>query len=89
MVNVMIMEDEGLFQDMLKISLGAVPDMEVVRAVADRNTAIEAASRYNPDVILMDIKLGSDPNGINAGRYIKNEQPDMGIIILSSHRERQ
>ena len=27
MVNVMIVEDEGLFRDMLKISLGAVPNM--------------------------------------------------------------
>ena len=89
MVNVMLVEDEGLFRDMLKISLGAVPNMEVVASVADGNAAIDAANRYNPDVILMDIELGSDPNGINAGRCIKSEHPDMGIVILSSHRERQ
>ncbi len=89
MVNVMLVEDEGLFRDMLKISLGAVPNMEVVAAVADGNAAIDAANRYNPDVILMDIELGSDPNGINAGRCIKSEHPDMVIVILSSHRERQ
>ena len=89
MVNVMIVEDEGLFRDMLKISLGAVPNLEVVGAVGDGTSAIEAATRFNPDVILMDIELGSDPNGINAGRSIKQEHPDMGIVILSSHRERQ
>jgi len=65
MVNVMIVEDEGLFRDLLKISLAAVPNMEVVGAVADGNAAIDAATRYNPDVILMDIELGSDPNGIS------------------------
>ncbi len=89
MVNVMIVEDEDLFRDMLKLTLGAVPNMEVVAAVADGNAAIDAANRYNPDVILMDIELGGDPNGISAGRCIKNEHPDMGIVILSSHRERQ
>ena len=57
--------------------------------MADGNAAIDAASRYNPDVILTDIELGSDPNGIAAGRSIKSEHPDMGIVILSSHRERQ
>ena len=89
MVKVMIVEDEGLFRDMLKISLGFVPNLEVVDAVADGGTAIEAANRLEPDVILMDIELGSDPNGIAAGRVIKEQQPNMGIVILSSHRERQ
>ena len=65
MVNVMIVEDESLFRDMLKISLGAVPNMEVVGAVADGNAAIDGANMYNPDVVLMDIELGSDPNGIS------------------------
>jgi DNA-binding NarL/FixJ family response regulator len=85
----MIVEDEGLCRDMLKISLGFVPNLQVVDAVADGGTAIEAANRLEPDVILMDIELGSDPNGIAAGRVIKEQHPNMGIVILSSHRERQ
>ncbi len=89
MVKIMIVEDEGLFRDMLKISLGALSNVEVVEAVSDGNAAVEAASRVKPDVILMDIELGSEPNGIAAGRAIKEDHPDMGIVILSSHRERQ
>jgi DNA-binding NarL/FixJ family response regulator len=89
MVKVMIVEDEGLFRDMLKISLGSVPHLEVVEAVSDGNRAIETAGRLRPDVILMDIELGSEPNGIAAGRAIKQEHPEIGIVILSSHRERQ
>jgi DNA-binding NarL/FixJ family response regulator len=52
-------------------------------------TLIETAGRLRPDVILMDIELGSEPNGIAAGRAIKLEHPEIGIVILSSHRERQ
>jgi DNA-binding NarL/FixJ family response regulator len=89
MIKVMIVEDEGLFRDMLKISLGSVPNLEVVEAVSDGNRAIETAGRLRPDVILMDIELGSEPNGIAAGRAIKQEHPEIGIVILSSHRERQ
>lgn len=89
MIRIMIVEDEGLFRDMLKISLSAVPNLEIVDAVSDGVSAIDGASRLYPDVILMDIELGSDPNGIAAGRAIKLEHPDMGIVILSSHRERQ
>jgi DNA-binding NarL/FixJ family response regulator len=89
MIRVMIVEDEGLFRDMLKISLGSVPNLEVVDAVSDGNRAIETADRLHPDVILMDIELGSEPNGIAAGRAIKQNHPEIGIVILSSHRERQ
>jgi len=89
MIKVMIVEDEGLFRDMLKISLGSVPNLEVVEAVSDGNRAIETAGLLRPDVILMDIELGSEPNGIAAGRAIKQEHPEIGIVILSSHRERQ
>jgi len=50
--------------------LGAVPNLEIVDAVSDGISAIDRASRLYPDVILMDIELGSDPNDIAASRAI-------------------
>lgn len=67
MVSVLIVEDEGLFRDMLKISLNSLPGMEVVEAVSDGGAAIETAGQLQPDVVLMDIELCSEPNGIEAG----------------------
>ena len=89
MVTILIVEDEGLFRDMLKISLGSLPNLEVVGAVSDGNAAVKAADRLLPDVVLMDIELGCDPNGIAAGRAIKEQHPDIDIIILSAHKERE
>ena len=89
MVRILIVEDEGLFRDMLKISLGLLPNLEVVGAVSDGSAAVEAADRLLPDVVLMDIELGCDPNGIAAGRAIKEEHSGIGIIILSAHKERE
>ena len=89
MVSVLIVEDEGLFRDMLKISLGSLPNLEVVDAVSDGEAAVEAAGRLVPDVVLLDIELGTEPNGIAAGRAIKQNNDSIGIIILSAHRERE
>ncbi len=89
MVKLLIVEDEGLFRDMLKITLSSLPNMEVVGAVSDGYTAVQSAGELAPDVILMDIELGSEPNGIDAGRAIRQEHPDIGIIILSAHKERE
>jgi len=89
MVKVLIVENEGLFRDMLKISLGSIPNMEIVDAVSDGHAAIQTSSQLQPDVVLMDIELGGDPNGIEAGRTIKSNHPEMGMILLSAHKERE
>ena len=74
---------------MLKITLGSLPNLEVVGAVSDGSAAMEAADRLLPDVVLMDIELGCEPNGITAGRAIKEEHSGIGIIILSAHKARE
>ena len=89
MVKLLIVEDEGLFRDMLKITLSSLPNMEVVGAVSNGSAAVQSAGELAPDVILMDIELGSEPNGIDAGRAIRREHPEIGIIILSAHKERE
>ena len=89
MVKVLIVENEGLFRDMLKISLGSIPNMGIVDVVCDGLTAIQTSSQLQPDVVLMDIELGGEPNGIEAGRTIKSNHPDMGMILLSAHKERE
>ena len=88
-VRILIVEDEGLFRDMLKISLSSIPNMEVVDAVSDGEAAIEAANRLKPDVVLLDMELGSEPNGISAGRSIKEVHDGIGMIVLSAHKERE
>ena len=89
MVKVLIVENEGLFRDMLKISLGSIPNMGIVDAVSDGHAAIQTSSQLQPDVVLIDIELGGDPNGIEAGRTIKSNHPEMGMILLSAHKERE
>jgi DNA-binding NarL/FixJ family response regulator len=74
---------------MLNISLGSIPNLKVVGAVPDGRTAIKMADKLKPDVVLMDIELSSDPNGITAGRAIKQAREDTGIIVLSAHKERE
>ena len=89
MIKVLIVENEGLFRDMLKISLTSFPNLEVVDAVASGAAALRASRELKPDVILMDIELGSDPNGIETGRLIKEENSAVGIVILSVHKDKE
>lgn len=85
----LIVDDEGLFRDMLYRSLSPQPNLEVVGAVADGIAAIEAADELKPQVVLMDIELGSGISGIEAALRIKTKHPHIGIVILSIHKDRQ
>ncbi len=88
-IKIMIVEDEGLFRDMLRVSLTDRDGLEVVGAVGDGASAIRMARELKPDVIIMDIELGGDPNGIEAGLEIKNADPDVGVVLLSLHRDKE
>ena len=86
---VIIVEDEGLSRDMLRISLSSQPEIEVVGTASNGQDAIRLARQLGPDVVLMDIELGTGPNGIEAGQIIKTRPPHPGIVILSNHKDRQ
>ena len=86
---VLIVEDEGLFRDALRIALSAHADVEVVGIATDGAEAILLATELLPQVVLMDIDLGCAPNGIEAGHRIRETNSDMGIVLLSMHRDKQ
>ena len=89
MINVVIVEDEGLFRDMLKISLSSFPNLEVVGAVDSGEAALRVTKELKPKVVLMDIELGSEPNGIETGRLIRQDDPSIGIVLLSMHKDKE
>jgi DNA-binding NarL/FixJ family response regulator len=56
MVRVMIVDDEALIRSGLGLILGSTPDIDVV-ASCDGVAAVEAAQRYRPDVLLLDLRM--------------------------------
>ncbi len=85
----MIVEDQRLFRDLLKRSLASVPHLNVVGDVGDGAAAVQLARKLKPDVVLMDIELGQEPNGITSGVRIKEENPNIGIVLLTTHDEKE
>ncbi len=59
-------------------------ECDVVGAVSDGRSLVEAASRLNPEVIVTDISLPL-LNGIDAARQIKKDQPESKILFLTMH----
>lgn len=81
---VLIIEDDPLVQLGIEQALADLTQMKVVETVDDGYLAIEAALRYRPELILMDIGLpGID--GIETTRRIKEQLLETKVVMLTSH----
>lgn len=88
-VRVLIVDDQVFFTQMLSSTLKDEAGIEVVGVAHDGDTAIRLAREKAPDAVLMDIELSGGLNGIEAGKRIKKERPQTGIVILSLHNDRR
>jgi DNA-binding NarL/FixJ family response regulator len=58
------------------------PHFEIVGAVTDGHSLLEAASRSRPDVVLLDLSMPL-MNGTEAGERLKKSLPNTKIIVLT------
>jgi DNA-binding NarL/FixJ family response regulator len=86
---IVVVDDEALFRELLVRTLSAEPGLDVVGQAEDGETAVMLSREQRPDVVLMDIELPGDMDGIEAALQIKRESPETGVVILSAHSERR
>ena len=79
---ILIVEDEKINALYLKKLLESL-DFEVLQSVNNGRGAVEAALGGGPDLILMDIMLEGDMDGIDASIEI-HKQSDVPIIFISA-----
>lgn len=71
-IKILIVEDELLVALNLKLQLMNPSSRTVLEPVSKGEKAIEVAKTERPDIILMDIVLGTKMNGLEAAREILN-----------------
>ena len=81
-IKLMIADDHTIVRDGLKLILESKGDIKVIAEAEDGLQAFQKARELKPDVILMDISM-KNMNGIEATRRIKEDNPDIKIVILS------
>ena len=84
MVKIMIVDDEVWDRQALKIILKDLSNAEVIAEARNGREAIELDKKFNPDIIIIDIKMpGID--GIKASEIIKKENPKKTIIMITAY----
>ena len=83
-VRVLIVDDHPMVAEGIQAILESFEDIEVVGTLSDGQQAIDGLSRFNPDVILMDLNMPG-VGGLSATEIILERAPDTRILILSMH----
>lgn len=78
-----IVDDDNLVAISLKTILEADKDIEVVATGNDGKEAVELYSRYQPEVLLMDIQM-KEMSGLEAGEQILQNYPQAKILFLTT-----
>ncbi|KIQ15025.1 LuxR family transcriptional regulator [Rhodococcus sp. Leaf7] len=82
-ISVLLVDDQELMRMGLSMVLGAQTDIDVVGEAADGASAIAAAARLRPDVVLMDVRMpGID--GVSATERIIASQPGVRVIVMTT-----
>jgi len=87
-IRILIADDHAIVRDGLRRLLEADAFAEVVAEVGDGREAIRVARELRPDVVLMDVAM-PESNGAEATRRILEDNPEIRVIALSMHTDRQ
>jgi two-component system invasion response regulator UvrY len=86
MVKLIIADDHAHVREAWSWVLGRAPQINVIAQCSNGQEAIEAAKKWKPDVILMDIHM-EPVNGMEATRLIRAFAPAIKIIAISVQAE--
>ncbi|MZQ86455.1 response regulator [Paenibacillus sp. 5J-6] len=82
-MKILIVDDQRLMRDGLATIIGLEPGMEVVGTAEDGRDAYAKVIEWQPDVVLMDIRMpGMD--GVEGAELILKHFPETKILILTT-----
>jgi DNA-binding NarL/FixJ family response regulator len=81
-------EDSALFREGLAALL-IQAGHDVVATAVDAVELLEATRRHRPDVAIIDVRMppDNDDDGARAARTLREELPEVGVLLLSQHLE--
>jgi NarL family two-component system response regulator LiaR len=87
-LRVCLIDDHDLLRRGIKTMLETEADIEVVGEASDGSNAVALVEETVPDVVLIDVIM-PNKDGIDATKEIKDAFPNVGVVVLSGHDERQ
>ncbi len=89
MTTVLIVDDLISIREFLKVNLSSEPDIQVVGLADNGDMAIAKAEQHQPDIILMDINMPGEIDGIQATERITQRFPQIKVLLLTTQDDKE
>lgn len=86
-IKIIICDDHPFISEGLQGFLNRQENMELSASASHLEELFEILKNHKADILILDINL-PDGNGIDACKTIKEQYPELKIIVLSNHDER-
>jgi two-component system response regulator DevR len=87
-LRLLVVDDHEVVRQGLVALLDRREGFEVVAEAGTVAEAVEGAQRYEPDIVVMDVRL-PDGSGIEACREIRAERPETRVVMLTSYPDEE
>ncbi|MGI5998112.1 MAG: response regulator transcription factor [Lutispora sp.] len=85
-MKVLIVDDDALIRESLKLLLDMEEDIEVVGTASNGQEAFDICKEERPDVVLMDIRMPV-MDGVLGTKLIKGSLKDVKVMILTTFKD--
>lgn len=86
MTRILLVDDQTLIRQGIRLLLMTEPDLEVVGEAANGREALAQVEALRPQVVLMDVRMPV-MDGVAATREIVARFPEVGVIILTTFED--
>jgi DNA-binding NarL/FixJ family response regulator len=84
----LVVDDHSVVQQGLDLLLGDIEDLELIGTVETGEDAIDAVTRLQPQIVLMDVRLpGID--GVSTVKRIQQAAPSVQFVMFSAYGDKR
>jgi two-component system nitrate/nitrite response regulator NarL len=84
---IVVVEDHPVIRGVIRLACDQAPALEIVAEVETGEAAVEALRREHPDVLLLDLALPGELQGLDVARAAREERLATRILVLSARSD--
>ncbi|OQQ36303.1 response regulator [Prescottella equi] len=85
MISVLLVDDHLVVRAGLRALLDSQPDITVIGEADTGEDAVAMAADRSPDVVMMDLALGTGIDGVEAIRRVRAARPDQPVLVFTTY----